>query len=154
MPLTRRAKGLMAVESLISYAVVILVVARAVNVLGTGSLHPQPPDCKLDSRRFGDHRPLEEQTASSGSGKATVPGMPRGRSISAEWVMRATRRHLRGQEPAVSDRGGEETRDARFGKPHPNRGLSGGCGRLPARCPRCGAGGTLFDVSPIANDGA
>ena len=37
MPLTRRAKGLMAVESLISYAVVILVIARAVNVLGTGS---------------------------------------------------------------------------------------------------------------------
>jgi len=35
MPLTRRAKGLMAVESLISYAVVILVIARAVNVLGT-----------------------------------------------------------------------------------------------------------------------
>jgi uncharacterized membrane protein len=34
MPLTRRAKGLMAVESLISYAIVILVVARAVNVLG------------------------------------------------------------------------------------------------------------------------
>jgi uncharacterized membrane protein len=34
MPLTRRAKGLMAVESLISYAVVILVVARAVNTLG------------------------------------------------------------------------------------------------------------------------
>ena len=34
MPLTRRAKGLMATESLISYAVVILVVARAVNVLG------------------------------------------------------------------------------------------------------------------------
>jgi hypothetical protein len=34
MPLTRRAKGLMAVESLISYVVVILVVARAVNVLG------------------------------------------------------------------------------------------------------------------------
>jgi hypothetical protein len=34
MPLRRRAKGLMAVESLISYAVVILVVARAVNVLG------------------------------------------------------------------------------------------------------------------------
>jgi uncharacterized membrane protein len=34
MPLTRRAKGLMAAESLISYAVVILVVARAVNVLG------------------------------------------------------------------------------------------------------------------------
>jgi uncharacterized membrane protein len=37
MPLTRGAKGLMAVESLISYAVVILVVARAVNVLGAGS---------------------------------------------------------------------------------------------------------------------
>ena len=35
MPLTRRARGLMAVESLISYAVVILVVARAVNILGT-----------------------------------------------------------------------------------------------------------------------
>ena len=34
MPLTRRAKALMAVESLISYAVVILVIARAVNVLG------------------------------------------------------------------------------------------------------------------------
>jgi uncharacterized membrane protein len=34
MPLTGRAKGLMAAESLISYAVVILVVARAVNVLG------------------------------------------------------------------------------------------------------------------------
>jgi uncharacterized membrane protein len=34
MPLTLRAKGLMAVESLISYAVVILVVARAVNALG------------------------------------------------------------------------------------------------------------------------
>jgi uncharacterized membrane protein len=34
MPLTRRAKGLMAAESLISYAVVILVIARAVNVLG------------------------------------------------------------------------------------------------------------------------
>jgi uncharacterized membrane protein len=34
MPLTRRAKGLMAAESLISCAVVILVVARAVNVLG------------------------------------------------------------------------------------------------------------------------
>ena len=33
MPLTRRAKGLMAVESLISYAVAILVVSRAVNVL-------------------------------------------------------------------------------------------------------------------------
>lgn len=35
MPLSRRAKALMAVESLISYAVVILVVARAVNVLGS-----------------------------------------------------------------------------------------------------------------------
>jgi uncharacterized membrane protein len=35
MPLTRRAKGLMAIESLISYTVVILVIARAVNVLGT-----------------------------------------------------------------------------------------------------------------------
>ena len=35
MPLTRRAKGLMAVESLISYAVVILVISRAVSVLGT-----------------------------------------------------------------------------------------------------------------------
>ena len=34
MPLTRNAKGLMAAESLISYAVVILVVSRAVNVLG------------------------------------------------------------------------------------------------------------------------
>jgi uncharacterized membrane protein len=37
MPLTRRAKGLMAAESLISYAVVILVVARAVNALGTSA---------------------------------------------------------------------------------------------------------------------
>jgi hypothetical protein len=35
MPLTRRANGLMALESLISYSVVILVIARAVNVLGT-----------------------------------------------------------------------------------------------------------------------
>ena len=35
MPLTRRAKGLMAVESLISYAVAILVISRAVNILGT-----------------------------------------------------------------------------------------------------------------------
>ena len=35
MPLTRRAKGLLAAESLISYVVVILVVARAVNVLGS-----------------------------------------------------------------------------------------------------------------------
>jgi uncharacterized membrane protein len=34
MPLTLRAKGLMAAESLISYAVVVFVVARAVNVLG------------------------------------------------------------------------------------------------------------------------
>ena len=37
MPLTRRAKGLLAAESLISYVVVILVVARAVNVLGASS---------------------------------------------------------------------------------------------------------------------
>ena len=37
MPLSRRAKGLMAVESLISYTVVILVVARAVNVLGAST---------------------------------------------------------------------------------------------------------------------
>jgi uncharacterized membrane protein len=37
MPLTRRAKGLMALESLISYAVVILVVARAVNVVGANA---------------------------------------------------------------------------------------------------------------------
>jgi uncharacterized membrane protein len=37
MPLTRRAKGLMAVESLISYAVVILIVSRAVNVLGASA---------------------------------------------------------------------------------------------------------------------
>jgi len=37
MPLTRRAKGLMAVESLISYAVVILIVSRAVNVLGAST---------------------------------------------------------------------------------------------------------------------
>jgi GH15 family glucan-1,4-alpha-glucosidase len=35
MPLTRRAKGLMAAESLISYIVVILVISRAVSVLGT-----------------------------------------------------------------------------------------------------------------------
>lgn len=34
MPLTRRAKALLAAQSLISYVVVILVVARAVNVLG------------------------------------------------------------------------------------------------------------------------
>ena len=34
MPLTRRAKSLLAAESRISYVVVILVVARAVNVLG------------------------------------------------------------------------------------------------------------------------
>ena len=34
MPQTRRAKSLLAAESLISYVVVILVVARAVNVLG------------------------------------------------------------------------------------------------------------------------
>jgi len=37
MPLTRRAKGLLAAQSLISYVVVILVVARAVNVLGASS---------------------------------------------------------------------------------------------------------------------
>jgi len=37
MPLTRRAKGLMAVESLISYAVMILVIARAVNALGSSA---------------------------------------------------------------------------------------------------------------------
>jgi len=37
MPLTRRAKGLMAVESLISYAVVLLIVSRAVNILGTSA---------------------------------------------------------------------------------------------------------------------
>jgi uncharacterized membrane protein len=37
MPLTRRSKGLMAVESLISYAVAILVVSRAVNVLGAST---------------------------------------------------------------------------------------------------------------------
>jgi uncharacterized membrane protein len=37
MPLTRRAKALMAAESLTSYAVVVLVVARAVNVLGASS---------------------------------------------------------------------------------------------------------------------
>jgi hypothetical protein len=34
MPLTRRAKSLMALESFISNAVVVLVIARAVNVLG------------------------------------------------------------------------------------------------------------------------
>lgn len=34
MPLTRRAKGLMALESLIAYSIAILVVSRAVNVLG------------------------------------------------------------------------------------------------------------------------
>jgi len=34
MPLTRRAKGLMAVESLISYSVAVVVIAQAVNVLG------------------------------------------------------------------------------------------------------------------------
>jgi uncharacterized membrane protein len=33
MPLTRRAKGLMAVESLISYSVAVVVIAQAVNVL-------------------------------------------------------------------------------------------------------------------------
>ena len=35
MPLTRWAKSLMAVESLIAYAVVVLVVSRAVNILGS-----------------------------------------------------------------------------------------------------------------------
>ena len=34
MPLTRRAKALMTIEALISYAVVLLVISRAVNVLG------------------------------------------------------------------------------------------------------------------------
>ena len=34
MPLTRWAKALMAVESLIAYAVAILVVSRAVGILG------------------------------------------------------------------------------------------------------------------------
>jgi hypothetical protein len=34
MPLTRRAKASMAVDSVISIAVVLLVAARAVNVLG------------------------------------------------------------------------------------------------------------------------
>lgn len=34
MPLTRRAKASMAIDSLISIAVVLLVAARAVNVLG------------------------------------------------------------------------------------------------------------------------
>ena len=34
MPLTRRAKGLMAIESLISYSVAVVVIAQAVNVLG------------------------------------------------------------------------------------------------------------------------
>jgi hypothetical protein len=37
MPLTLRAKGLMAAESLISYAVIVLVVSRAVSVLGSGA---------------------------------------------------------------------------------------------------------------------
>ncbi len=37
MPLTHRAKALMAVESLISYAIAILVISRAVNVLGTST---------------------------------------------------------------------------------------------------------------------
>ena len=34
MPLSRRAKALMALESVISNAVVVVVIARAVNVLG------------------------------------------------------------------------------------------------------------------------
>jgi hypothetical protein len=37
MPLSRRSKGLMAVESLTACAVVVLVIARAVNVLGASS---------------------------------------------------------------------------------------------------------------------
>jgi uncharacterized membrane protein len=37
MPLTLRAKGLMAAESLISYAVIVLVVSRAVGVLGSSA---------------------------------------------------------------------------------------------------------------------
>jgi hypothetical protein len=35
MPLSRRAKSLMGLESLISTVVVLFVIARAVNVLGT-----------------------------------------------------------------------------------------------------------------------
>ena len=35
MPLTRKAKSLMAVESMISVAAVLLVAARAVNILGS-----------------------------------------------------------------------------------------------------------------------
>jgi hypothetical protein len=35
MPLTRGAKGLMALESMISLVAVLLVAARAVNVLGS-----------------------------------------------------------------------------------------------------------------------
>jgi uncharacterized membrane protein len=34
MPLSRRAKSLMGLESLISYVVVVLFIARAVNILG------------------------------------------------------------------------------------------------------------------------
>lgn len=36
MPLTRKAKGLMALESVLSNVVIVLVIARAVNVLGAG----------------------------------------------------------------------------------------------------------------------
>ena len=64
MPLTRRAKGLMAVESLISYAVVILVVARAVNVLGSDQRIPgsradpgaPDPQCTVPVIRSGGGR--------------------------------------------------------------------------------------------------
>ena len=35
MPLTRQAKGLMSVESLLSNVIIVLVIARAVNVLGS-----------------------------------------------------------------------------------------------------------------------
>ena len=41
MPLSRRAKSLMGLESLISTAVVVLVIARAVNVLGTTTSWPR-----------------------------------------------------------------------------------------------------------------
>ncbi len=35
MPLTRKAKGLMSVESVLSNVIIVLVIARAVNVLGS-----------------------------------------------------------------------------------------------------------------------
>jgi hypothetical protein len=35
MPLSRRAKSLMGLESLVSVVIVVFVIARAVNVLGT-----------------------------------------------------------------------------------------------------------------------